>query len=320
MASAVAIKVLGTVMTSSPGPTPDASSASPGVNELPVRVETLEPRVRQVDPVPPLVNVVVEEVSERIMPVRLNILGNVPFGYAYSTPRIAPENVTVSGASSAVQRVELPFEAYRDARLDLAVVRVLYGRGEAVPIAFAGDPDRQRETLPLVPLASFPVSTLVAAPGARDAEVTVRTRDGTLVAIRGKTVARSARPAAYLLDASAIAEPLRAVHFEWDAGPGTEVVKVRLESSDDLKGWSGLASGPLVRVENAGRTLSQPRLEFTPRKARYLRVTGDAPGFVLKEARAERETPARPGARRTRTVQATPGAKALPCGWASSSG
>lgn len=86
--------------------TADASSASPGVNELPVRVETLEPRVRQVDPVPPLVNVVVEEVSERIMPVRLNILGNVPFGYAYSTPRIAPENVTVSGASSAVQRVD----------------------------------------------------------------------------------------------------------------------------------------------------------------------------------------------------------------------
>jgi YbbR domain-containing protein len=95
--------------------TADASDASPGVNELPVRVETLEPRVRQVDPVPPLVNVVVEEVSERIMPVRLNILGNVPFGYAYSTPRITPENVTVSGASSAVQRVD---SVVIDIRLD----------------------------------------------------------------------------------------------------------------------------------------------------------------------------------------------------------
>jgi YbbR domain-containing protein len=95
--------------------TADASSAIPGVNELPVRVETLEPRVRQVDPVPALVNVVVEEISERIMPVRLNILGNVPFGYAYSTPRIAPENVTVSGASSAVQRVD---SVVVDIRLD----------------------------------------------------------------------------------------------------------------------------------------------------------------------------------------------------------
>ncbi|HZO29290.1 MAG TPA: CdaR family protein [Chloroflexota bacterium] len=86
--------------------TADAGNASPGVNELPVRVEALEPRVRQVDPIPPLANVALEEVSERIMPVRLNILGNVPFGYAYSTPRIAPENVTVSGPSTAVQRVD----------------------------------------------------------------------------------------------------------------------------------------------------------------------------------------------------------------------
>lgn len=86
--------------------TADASNAGPGVNELPVRVEALEPRVRQVDPIPPLANVALEEVSERIMPVRLNILGNVPFGYAYSTPRIAPENVAVSGPSTTVQRVD----------------------------------------------------------------------------------------------------------------------------------------------------------------------------------------------------------------------
>ena len=85
--------------------TADASNASPGVNELPIRVEALEPRVRQVDPIPPLANVVLEEVSEVPMPVRLNIIGNVPFGYAYSTPRISPESVIVSGASSAVQRV-----------------------------------------------------------------------------------------------------------------------------------------------------------------------------------------------------------------------
>lgn len=99
--------------------TADAGNASPGVNELPIRVESLEPRVRQVDPIPPLANVAVEEVSERIMPVRLNILGNVPFGYAYSTPRIAPEDVTVSGASSAVQRVDA---IVADIRLDSLTV------------------------------------------------------------------------------------------------------------------------------------------------------------------------------------------------------
>ena len=95
--------------------TASAANAAPGVNELPVRVEALEPRVRAVDPIPPLANVVFEEVTDRIVPVRLNITGNVPFGYAYSTPRIAPENVTVSGPASAVQRVEA---AVVDIRLD----------------------------------------------------------------------------------------------------------------------------------------------------------------------------------------------------------
>lgn len=95
--------------------TADASAATPGVNELPVRTEALEPRVRAVDPIPPLVSVALEEVTDRIVPVRLNIVGNVPFGYAYATPRIAPENVTISGPSSAVQRVE---SAVVDIRLD----------------------------------------------------------------------------------------------------------------------------------------------------------------------------------------------------------
>ena len=99
--------------------TASAAQAVPGVNELPVQVEALEPRVRAVDPIPPLVNVAFEEVTERVVPVRLNITGNVPFGYAYATPRIAPENVTVTGSSSAVQRVEA---AVVDIRLDSLTV------------------------------------------------------------------------------------------------------------------------------------------------------------------------------------------------------
>lgn len=86
--------------------TADATSARPGVNDVPVGVEPLEQQVRSVDPIPPRVNVVLEEIVDRIVPVRLNIAGNVPFGYALSTPRIIPEHVTVSGPSTAVQTVE----------------------------------------------------------------------------------------------------------------------------------------------------------------------------------------------------------------------
>ena len=86
--------------------TADAALARPGVNELPVTVEALDSQVRSVEAIPPRVNVAMEEVGERIVPVRVDVAGNVPFGYAYSTPRIAPENVTVSGPSSVIQRVE----------------------------------------------------------------------------------------------------------------------------------------------------------------------------------------------------------------------
>ena len=95
--------------------TADAAQAVPGVNELPVKVEALEHQVRAVDPIPPQVNVAMEEIIERIVPVRANVIGNVPLGYAYDTPRITPQNVTVSGPASAIQRVET---AVADVRLD----------------------------------------------------------------------------------------------------------------------------------------------------------------------------------------------------------
>jgi YbbR domain-containing protein len=95
--------------------TADATNAVPGVNELPVTVEALEHQVRAVDPIPPRVNVVMEEVNERVVPVRVNVAGSVPFGYAYSAPVVNPENVTISGPSSATRRVEA---AVVEVRLD----------------------------------------------------------------------------------------------------------------------------------------------------------------------------------------------------------
>lgn len=230
--------------------------------------------------------------------------GQPPGPFSASAP------LTLNG-TEGLHRVELPPEAYRDSRRDLADVRILNGRGEAVPIAFAGDPDVQREVLPVVELPLFPVSSLAPTPTGRGSEVTVRTQDGTLVSIRGKSppAATTTRAVAYLLDASAIAEPMKALIFDWEAGPGNQVVRVRVESSDDLRGWNTLASAPLVRVENDGRMLAQPRIEFAPRKAKYLRLTWDTPGFVLKGVRAERETKTQPAPRLVRTASATPGAK-----------
>jgi YbbR domain-containing protein len=86
--------------------TADASEARAGINELGVTVESLLSQVRAVDPVPPRVNVAIEELTDRFVPIRLNLGGNVPVGYAYTAPRITPETVQISGPASAVSRVD----------------------------------------------------------------------------------------------------------------------------------------------------------------------------------------------------------------------
>ena len=65
--------------------------------------------------------------------------------------------VAVSG-SDALNRLTLPFEAYRDARADFADLRLFNAAGEALPIAFAGEPAPVVTGPRTAPLAVFPIS------------------------------------------------------------------------------------------------------------------------------------------------------------------
>lgn len=227
------------------------------------------------------------------------------FAFAAEFRSNAP--MTLTGGDS-LQRVALTFEVYRDSRPDLADVRVVNAQGEAVPIAWAGEPDVQREPPQVVELPVFPVAR--RQPGAANpfpADVTVRASDGTLVAIRTKGSVPKPPPAgtqAYLLDASQVQAPIRALVVEWKAGPGTQIVPLRVEASDDLISWSHAGSAPVVKVESPGREpLKQPRVEFAPRKAKYLRVTWTGPEFELERVRAELEHGLKPPTRAMRVVQ-----------------
>jgi uncharacterized protein DUF3999 len=204
----------------------------------------------------------------------------------------APLNLPAKGP---LYRVTLPEAVYRDARTDLADVRVLNARGESVPIALASEPDVAREAPPPVDLPAFAVTSL--EPATIASQVRVRLADGTLISVDGKshTTPPERRTVAYLLDASALKEPIHALALDWDAGPSQEIIKVRVEASDDLRAWQPLASPvSLVRIEQGGRKLEQPRVELRGSRAKYLRVSGvDAP-FSLKSARAEFAERARP--------------------------
>ena len=196
--------------------------------------------------------------------------------------------VTVSG-NEGLHRVELPFEAYRLARRGLPDLRFFNGRGEALPFAFAAaaptePPAREAVAVPLFPVRS--------APGAPEGDVRLdvrAARDGTLIALRPKpTAPAAARTTAWVADASAVKEPIGSVVVEWERKPGTEVARVSLEASEDLKSWQPLASGQVVDLHHDGRALSQPRLEFGAQKVKYLRVSSRTDGFALTGLRVER--------------------------------
>ena len=218
--------------------------------------------------------------------------------------------LTLSGGDS-LQRVALPFEVYRDSRPDLADIRVVNAQGEAVPMAWAGEPEVQLEAPRLVELPIFPVAKRQPGTAMPFTDVTVRASDGMLVSIRSKGAAQKPAPAAtmaYLLDASQVQVAIRALVVEWKAIPGTQIVPLRVETSDDLIAWSLAGRAPVVKVESAGRApLTQPRVEFTPRKAKYFRVTWDGADFALESVRAELEHGLKRPTRAMRVVAGAPG-------------
>ena len=215
-------------------------------------------------------------------------------------------------APDALHRVTLPFEAYRDARRDLADLRIFNARGEALPVAFAGEEEATREVPAGIALALFPVSAAQSRQAAGDLDVVVRSNpDGTIVSVQGRPRGVAAqRPVAWILDTSQLQRPVRALVVEWDVGPGTEIVKASVEASDDLKSWRTLASRvPLVRLEQAGQKLEQPRVELGSQRVKYLRISAEPAAFMLRAVQAEAEEAVKPPPRSRRSVAATTGTK-----------
>jgi YbbR domain-containing protein len=99
----------------------DLSQARAGIQQIPIRAEASDPQVRVLEVVPQTATIRIDEIQDRTVPVRVNLIGNVPFGYVYGTPRVEPEVVTVTGPASIVQTVEM---ASVDVRVDGITVAI----------------------------------------------------------------------------------------------------------------------------------------------------------------------------------------------------
>ena len=168
-------------------------------------------------------------------------------------------------------------------RRDLGDIRVFNAAGESVPYAFAPVPHLAAAGSDALPLPFFPVH---AERGVRmDAvDLKIQTRaDGTVVGLstRAPGAGSEKRIVGYLVDASAVEQPLAAVRVQWTPAPGGTHTRVRLEASTDLQRWSVLADAvPLIDLEFGGHRLTRDRIEFAPRKLEYLRLSwsdADAP-------------------------------------------
>lgn len=180
--------------------------------------------------------------------------------------------------------VTLPVDTYRGATdAGLRDIDVVDADARAVPaavlpIAGAFATDTQWTALPW-----FALPTESQRGGlANVAVVSERDAAGRVLRIRAQVDTNDAAPAqSWLLDASGIAQPVRALRLQW--APHTQPLDIayRVEASDDLRRWWTVqGDARLLDLARDGQRLLQTRIELDG-SARYLRLLPNQP-----EARA----------------------------------
>jgi len=225
-----------------------------------------------------------------------------------STARIA------TNSTESLHRLALPFEAYREAKTDFGDLRVFNGAGEALPLAFAGERESVKSEAPATALPVFPVAAAPQVKGKAPEGFDVFVKagpGGTIVSVQGRPVGKmTPRPVAWLLDASQLTSPMRALEFDWQVGAGTEIVHVNVDASDDLKEWRRVAArSQLVFLQQEGLKLEQRKVDVGSLKAKYLRISSDTAGFALKSVTALAVPTVAPPTRSMRSFRPTGGGK-----------
>ena len=185
----------------------------------------------------------------------------------------------------AFQRIVLPASVYEHvAHADLRDLRVFNAAGEIVPYAFV-PPVPQPPPVARRAVPAYPLRVDASAGDLGDFTLSLRASGGGMtldVRARDGRVVRGARVAGYVLDASALDVPIQALVVSL-AGESDVNARLRVDASDDLATWRGVASGaPLLRLRVEGRTLLRDRIVLPAVRVRYLRIAADE-GQALPE-------------------------------------
>jgi hypothetical protein len=166
------------------------------------------------------------------------------------------------------------------ARGDVGDLRVFNADDAIVPHAYVPRPTPARQQRSPMPLTVFPLFAERDAvdPSGLSLNVT-RNAAGIIVSVTTQDAqsATERRPVGYLVDASALAEPLTALTLEWTTPLQGVTTRVRVEASEDLASWRTLATdAPLLDLRYEGRRLLHNRVDLPAVRPKYLRLSWPA--------------------------------------------
>lgn len=189
--------------------------------------------------------------------------------------------LSVSGKNAVVQ-LRLPPAVYLNARsADLRDLRVFDAGGKALPFALMPPGARSQASRRELPVAVFPVTNAGSEASAVRNDVEIRTSaDGAVTSITSrhgpgpKAGADGARLEALVFDMGKHEGAIDALVFTLPESMSNYHAQVELEASDDLRAWETLGNASLSWLANGERqTLTSNRMEFSPRRFRYARLT-----------------------------------------------
>ena len=85
--------------------TVDLSRLGPGLQQVPIQIQTVDPRARIEDINPTQALVHLEKVEHKPVPTRAKLTGDLPTGYRHGAARVTPESVVATGPESLVDQL-----------------------------------------------------------------------------------------------------------------------------------------------------------------------------------------------------------------------
>ena len=183
-------------------------------------------------------------------------------------------------------RLVLPAEVYLHLMLpELADLRIYNASGESLPFALSGTAAEPVAKPALRALNSFALPEAKAR--SADLRLSVKLRaDGTLSAAGLRKPQQGGLPSRYLIDASQLLQPVQALEIEAHERNGLHYLT--LEGSDDLRDWRTLAvHAPWLALASDSGQVSQKRVEFSPVRCRYFRLSWEDAPVSLAKVEAE---------------------------------